>query len=91
MILRFSAYQVDKQPMQCQHQIAQAWWTLLNKRTGVALDGQIWTHRKQLLIQLAYQYSGFLRSSDIAGSFNIPMRTARNWITHFMNEGLKDC
>jgi len=91
MILRFSAYQVDKQPMLCQRQIVQAighWWSLLNKRTGVTLDGQIWTHRKQLLTQLAYQYNGFLRSSDIARSFNIPPRTARNWIAHFVNEGL---
>lgn len=90
MILRFTAYQVEKKPMLCQRVIMQAmghWWALMH-RNSYSIEGDIWSYRSQQLTQMMFQYGGIVKLAHIAKYFHIPIRTARDWTERFVKSGL---
>lgn len=88
-VLRFSAGQVVNQPAVCQRQITQAigmWWTQ-TFGTGKAKD-HVWSLRKKMLLELAVQQKGPIKTAHICNWFRIERRTAHYWLQRFVREGL---
>ncbi|XEC95595.1 hypothetical protein AB6A23_03210 [Paenibacillus tarimensis] len=92
LLLRFSAWQVEKRPQICQRQLKQAighWWSLTyGKLSSAEMD--LWEMRKQLIIQLAIRKGGKVKPVDLADEFNISNRTAIDWLQKLEKEGLVD-
>ncbi|MUT64321.1 endonuclease domain-containing protein [Paenibacillus sp. NEAU-GSW1] len=89
MVLRFSAWQVENQPKQCERQIKQAigqWWSQAY-RQEFDHSSQVWESRKQLVIQMAMRKDGKIKASDLAGPFQISNRSASNWLRRFESDG----
>jgi len=91
MILRFSARQVEKQPMMCQRIIAQAighWWMTINRVSPARSDDEKWAYREQEMVQLALRNGGYVRVQDLPINFAISTRSARKWLARFTKSGL---
>ncbi|GGG75704.1 DUF559 domain-containing protein [Paenibacillus radicis (ex Gao et al. 2016)] len=89
LVLRFSAWQVENQPKQCERQIKQAigqWWSQAY-REDEGHSKQVWESRKQLVLQMAMRKDGKIKASDIAGQFKISNRSATNWLKRFEFDG----
>ncbi|MFX3632040.1 MAG: DUF559 domain-containing protein [Candidatus Pristimantibacillus sp.] len=89
MVLRFSAWQVEHQPRQCEKQIKQAIGHIWSQAYSVASGNlvQMWDARKQSVIQMALRRDGKIKPSEVAHQFNITSRSALNWLRRFQQEG----
>ena len=88
LILRFSANQVERQPMVCRRQLMQAigyWWTITlgNFQPG---DRSMWESRKRAVIHIASRQGGEIRCRDVAKHFAIHRKTAHEWLQRFVED-----
>jgi len=89
-VLRFSAYQVRKQPMLCRRQLKQAignWWVRTQTDNPFRYSDRVALCRSRLL-ELAMHQQRPLKTSDVARAFHISRPTALIWLRRFVEEGL---
>lgn len=89
LLLRFSYHQVEKRPLSCQGQLKQAighWWTTTTGATH-SKGGDMWYHRRLLLISLAVRNNGILKPADVAHAFEVSSKSACLWLKKFTEDG----
>lgn len=90
VVLRFSAFHVNKSPMLCRQQIKQAignWW--VQSLSGNPFQGASRTAAlRDELIEMALRQGGVVKPSEVARALGISRTTAMKWMQRFSEEGL---
>jgi very-short-patch-repair endonuclease len=90
MVLRFANWQIEHKPEACRAIVEQAlghWWSLLQAERGHD-PASMWTARRERVVRIAVQNGGVIRTADLVQWFEIPRRTAYEWLQRFVDEGV---
>lgn len=90
LVLRFSAYQVEKRPELCQKQLMQAigyLWAVSDYNMRAVGKESLWNARRQAVLRLAHHQGGDVNSGDVAKAFGVNRRTALKWLQRMASHG----
>ncbi len=89
-LLRFTKRLMERSPEICRRQLVQAighWWTLRYGSLNPKLTN-IWSIRKQYIVQLAAQRQGYIKPCEVAAFFEISQKSAADWLKRYCKEGI---